>query len=377
MTDTLDRAQSRPRPKAGILDITPYVGGKAKAAGFAHPLKLSSNENILGCSPLALAAYEAAGSSLNRYPDGRADTLRAAVSDRFALAPDRLVSGCGSDEIFTLICQVYCEPGDNVVQGEYGVQAYKIAARAAQAEVRFAPEPGLRLDVDAVLEQVDERTRVVFVANPSNPTGTWNTREEIERLHRRLPGEVVLVLDGAYAEFVSDPAYSPGFDLAREAENIVVTRTFSKAYGLAGLRIGWGYGPGAVIGALERVRAPFNVNGPGEAAAVAALGDQDFLDRSRALVETWRPWRAQLGGGRGLEVAPPQANCLLGRFPAAPGRTAAEAEDFLASRGILVRGLKSYGLDGALRITVGREADNRAVVEALTAFLEGSRPDHV
>jgi histidinol-phosphate aminotransferase len=370
MSETLDMPLSRPIPKPGILDISPYVGGKATAAGFANPIKLSSNENALGCSPLAIAAYEAQRSTLHLYPDGHANSLRIAVAEKNGLEPDRLIFGCGSDEIFTLLCQVYCEPGDNVVQGQYGFLAYKIAARAAQAEVRFAPEPQRRIDIDEILAQVDDRTRIVFVANPSNPTGTWNTRDEIARLHKALPGHVILVLDGAYAEFVDTADYEDGVALARRAENIVVCRTFSKIYGLAALRIGWGYAPIAMIDALERIRAPFNVNTPGQAAAVAALGDDGFLERSRALVQTWRPWLAQQFVDMGLEVTPSQGNFLLARFSKQAGRTAAEAEAFLAARGVLVRGLAGYGLGDSLRITVGLEAENRAIVDALKAFLD-------
>jgi histidinol-phosphate aminotransferase len=369
MSETLDMPLSRPTPKPGILDIAPYVGGKATAAGFANPIKLSSNENVLGCSPLALAAYEETGAKLHLYPDGHANGLRAAVADKNGLEPERLIFGCGSDEIFTLLCQVYCEPGDNVVQGQYGFLAYKIAARAAQAEVRFAAEPDRRIDVDEILAQVDDRTRIVFIANPSNPTGTWNTRDEITRLHQHLPANVILVLDGAYTEFVDTADYEDGIALARRSENIVVCRTFSKLYGLAALRVGWGYAPVAMIDAMERVRAPFNVNSPAQAAAIAALADDDFLERSRTLVLTWRPWLVQQFGGLGLEVLPSQANFLLVRFSHEAGRTAAEAEAFLASRGILVRGLAGYGLGDSLRITVGLEPDNRAVVEALAAFL--------
>ncbi len=369
MTTTLQDMLRRPRPKAGILDISPYVGGKARAAGFAEPIKLSSNENILGCSPRARAAFEAVAPRLHMYPDGQASALRAAVADRFGLEPERLVFGCGSDEIFALLCQVYCEPGDNVVQGEHGFLAYRIAARAAQASVRFAAEPGLKLDVEQVLARVDGRTRVVFVANPSNPTGTWNTRAEIERLHRALPPSVVLVLDGAYAEFADEPDYVDGLDLARGTENIVVCRTFSKAYGLAALRVGWGYAPTAIVDALDRIRPPFNVNTPAQEAAVAALGDEGFLQLSRALVQAWRPWLSDQIRTLGLQVTPSQTNFVLVRLSEEPGRTAAEAEAFLASHGILVRGLKSYGLGDCLRITVGLEAHNRAVVEALGAFL--------
>jgi histidinol-phosphate aminotransferase len=369
MTDTLDKPVDRPTPKAGILDISPYVGGKAKAAGYAEPIKLSSNENILGCSSKAIAAYAAAADQLNLYPDGQANRLRAAISEKFALEPERLVFGCGSDELFALICQVYCEPGDNIVQGQYGFLAYRIAGRAAQAEVRFADEPDLRINVDKVLDQVDARTKVVFIANPSNPTGTWNTRDEIARLHAALPKHTILVLDGAYAEFADAPDYSDGIDLARATDNIIITRTFSKAYGLAALRVGWGYAPLAVADAIERIRPPFNVNIPAQAAALAALADDDFIEQSRALVQTWRPWLAQQLGGLGLEITASQGNFLLVQFPDKPGRTAAEAEVFLASRGVLVRGVAGYGLPRGLRITIGREADNRAVADGLAAFL--------
>ena len=230
------------------------------------------------------------------------------------------------------------------MQGEYGFLAYRIAGRAAQAQVRFAAEPEFKLDVDQVLRKVDDRTRVVFVANPGNPTGTWNTRTEIARLHRSLPGDVVLCLDGAYAEFVEDPHWCDGMDLARGASNIVTTRTFSKAHGLAGLRVGWGYAPLAMVDAMDRIRAPFNVNLPAQAAALAALG---------------------------LVVAPSEANFVMVRFPTEPGRTAAEAEAALAAQGVLVRGLAGYGIGAGLRITVGLPEHNRRVVEALGAFLAG------
>ncbi len=356
-------------PKAGILDIEPYVGGKAKVEGVADPLKLSSNENILGSSPLARLAFQEAASRLHYYPDGKASPVRAAVATEYGLEPERLIFGCGSDEIFTLLAQTYCEPGDNVIQGQYGFLAYRIAARSAQAEVRFAPMPSLRFDVDAALDRVDDRTRLVFLDNPGNPTGTWLRRDEVERLHVGLPGNCILVLDGAYAEFVDDPAYSDGIDLTRRADNIVVTRTFSKIHGLGGLRVGWGYAPLEMISAMERIRAPFNVNLPAQAAAVAALGDKDFQAESRALVLQWRPWLTQQLGGLGLDVLPSQGNFVLAGFPKTAGKTAREAEDHLASHGILVRGLANYGLADHLRITIGKEEHNRAVVEALAEFL--------
>ncbi len=366
---TPSSVRDRPRPKPGILDIAQYVPGKAKAEGIEHPVKLSSNENILGCSPAALAAAQAAAGRSQLYPDGKAGALRAAIAARYGLEPERLVFGCGTDEIFALLNQVYLEPGDNVVQGEYGFGAYAIGARANMGEVRFAPEPNLRIDVDAVLALVDERTRLVFIANPGNPTGTWIGRDEVERLHRGLPPGVLLVLDGAYAEFNRDPAFTDGLDLARDAVNVVVTHTFSKLHGLAALRVGWAYAPAEVVDALERIRPPFNTSIAGQEAAVAALGDEDFQQRSLALVDQWRAFLTQQLGGLGLEVTPSAANFILVRFPAEPGKTAAAAEAFLASRGYLTRGVGGYGLPGHLRITIGLEEHNRAVVEALAEFL--------
>jgi histidinol-phosphate aminotransferase len=371
MNAPFDRsAADRPTAKPGIEQIIAYVPGKSHAQGVEHAVKLSSNENILGCSPLAQAAHAEAGARLNVYPDSQTTALRQAVAEHYRLEPERLVFGCGTDEILgRLVQQVYLEPGDNIVQGEYGFGAYGIGARACQAEVRLAPEPALRIDVDAMLALVDARTRLVFITQPSNPTGTWITAEETARLHAGLPRSVMLVIDAAYAEFCTDPRFTDGLELARTASNIIVTHTFSKLHGLAALRIGWGYVPIEAAEAIERIRLPFNTSIAGQTAAIAALSDEDFQARSLALVETWRPWLTQQLGGLGLEVTPSGANFVLARFPAAPGRTAAEAEAFLAARGYIVRGVANYGLPDWLRITVGLEAHNRAVVEALADFL--------
>jgi histidinol-phosphate aminotransferase len=364
------RPQS-PRPKSGILDIAPYIGGKSKAAGFADPIKLSSNENVLGCSPAATAAYLAAASTLNLYPDGKAGVLRAAIAERFGLEPERLVFGCGSDELFMLLAQVYLEPGDNIVQTEFAFLSYRICAWACQGEVRFAPQPDLRMDVDEILALVDDRTKLVFIAIPDNPTGAWLSGSEVRRLHEGLPSDVILVLDGAYYEYATDPTIEDPIAFARGKDNVVVTRTFSKMHGLAALRVGWGYAAPAVVDAIERIRLPFNVSIPAQEAAVAALGDEDFVARSLALIERWRPWMAQQIGGLGLEVYPTQCNFVLVRLPPLPGRSAADAEAFLAARGILVRGLANYKMGDFIRITVGLESDNRALVDGLAAFVDG------
>jgi histidinol-phosphate aminotransferase len=360
----------QPRPKSGILDIAPYIGGKSKAPGFDTPIKLSSNENVLGCSPKATEAYLAAASRLHLYPDGKATVLRDAISQRFGLPPESLTFGCGSDELFMLLAQVYLEPGDNIVQTEFAFLSYRICARACQAIVRSAPQPDLRIDVDQMLGLVDERTRLVFVAIPDNPTGAWLDGAELRRLHEGLPEDVILVLDAAYHEYATDPSIEDPIAFARGKTNVVVTRTFSKMHGLAGLRVGWGYADPAIIDAIERIRLPFNVSIPAQEAAVAALADEAFVARSLALVERWRPWMNQQIGGLGLDVYPTQCNFVLARCPPQPGRTAADAEAFLARRGILVRGLANYAMGDFIRITIGHEEQNRALVDGLAAFVE-------
>jgi histidinol-phosphate aminotransferase len=359
---------SAPTPKSGILDIAAYVPGKSKAEGVANPVKMSANENPLGCSPLAKAAFAAAAERLSLYPDGKAGVLRAAVAAHYGLEPERLIFGCGSDEVFEDLAQAYLEPGDNVIQGQFGFAAYAIFARACQAQVRYAPMPNLRLEVEAILDLVDERTKIVFLDNPGNPTGTFMPRDEVARLHAALPGNVILVLDGAYGEFADDPAYSDGVELARTSANIMVTHTFSKL-GLASARVGWGYAPAEMIAAMELIRQPFNLTIAGMEAAVAMLADRDFIEQSVALVKQWRPWLAQQLGGLGLEAAPSQANFILVRFPQTPGKTAAEADVFLGSRGYIVRNTTGYGLPDCLRITIGLEEHNRAVVEVLREFM--------
>lgn len=357
---------SVPTPKPGILDIGQYRPGKSEAAGFENPVKLSANENILGCSPAATEAFATAAPSLHLYPDGRGGILRAAIAEHYGLEPERLILGCGTDEIFGLLNQVYLAPGDNMVQGQYGFGAYAIGARAAGGVVKFAPERDYTVDVDALLAQVDERTRLVFIANPANPTGTWITGEQVRRLHAGLRGDILLVLDGAYAEFVTDPAFDDGLDLARGAQNVVVTHTFSKIHGLAALRVGWAYAPEPVAGAVDRIRLPFNTSIPAQRAAVAALADKEFQKKARDHVAHWRPRLTQQLRGIGLEVINSGGNFVLVGFPA--GRAAA-AEDHLASRGLIVRGVAGYGLPDHLRITIGLEEHNQAIVDALADFL--------
>lgn len=359
----------RPEPKAGILDIVAYKPGKASVDGVENPVKLSSNENILGASPKARAAYLAAADRLAVYPDGRANKLRAAVSAHFGLEPERLAFGDGTDELLHLLAQVFLDPGDNIVMGEYGFGAYAIGARACQGEVRHAPEPGFKIDVEEMLKRVDGRTRLVFVTQPGNPTGTYLTGDEVRALHAGLPGDVCLVLDEAYAEFADEAGYASGLELAREAQNVVVTRTFSKIHGLAALRVGWAYCPPHIADALDRIRAPFNTSIAGQEAAIAALADAEFQAKSARMVQDGRRRLTDSLRQAGLEVVPSQANFVLVGFPTTPGRTAAEAETFLARNGYIVRGVANYGLPHHLRITIGLPEHTEAVSGLLADFM--------
>ena len=355
-----------PTPKPGILDIAPYVGGKSRIEGVAEPMKLSSNENMLGAGEKARGAYEAAVRNIHIYPDGRATKLRQAVADHHGLEAERLIFGNGSDEVFALLNQTYLTPGDNIVTGQYGFLAYRISAKANQAEVKLAPEPEFKATPEALLEQVDERTRIVYVSSPSNPTGSYNTGEEIRRLHEGLRPDILLVVDEAYAEYVTEPDWETSFPLARDSDNVVVTRTFSKIHGLGGLRIGFGYAPLKVAEAVDRIRLPFNVSVPGIEAAVAALGDEAHQKASRELIHTWRPRLTQAIRGFGFDVLPSAGNFVLVRFKDVDQST--RANDYLNSKGIIVRPVGGYGLPECLRITVGTEDQNRAVIDALSEF---------
>jgi histidinol-phosphate aminotransferase len=358
------------QPKDGILELHPYVPGKATAEGFAVPTKLSANENAFGCPASAKAAFVAAAEKLNLYPDPRATGLRTAIAERFGLEPERLIFGCGSDELFTIACQTFLNDGDTITQPAHGFAAWAIAATAAGGKVVSAPERDGVVDVDALLAKVDERTRIVFVANPANPTGTYISTSEVRRLHAGLPASVMLLYDGAYAEFAAPfDDYDDGLEWARTAKNVFVTRTFSKIYGLATLRVGWGYADAEVIAAMDRIRLPFNISTPGLAAAQAALDDEDFVTRSVEHVRRWTPVFEQRLAGIGLRPLRSATNFVTVAFPDVPGRTATDVEAHLASLGILVRGLKNYGLTDCLRITIGLDEQNERVLDAIDAFL--------
>jgi histidinol-phosphate aminotransferase len=359
---------SPPRPRPGILDIAPYVAGKASAPGATKVYKLSANENALGASPKALAAYRDAALELHLYPDPKANALRQALAEKHGLDPARLVFGTGSDEIFSMACIAFLEAGDNMIQPAHGFAAWAIAARAVGGQVRNAPERDGVADVDAILALVDARTRIVFLANPANPTGTWLPLAEVLRLHAALPEHALLVLDEAYVEFARAALDSrAGLALADRAQNVLVTRTFSKLYGLAALRIGWGYAAAPLVDALDRFRLPFNTPRPAQAAALAALNDDDFAQRSIAHAEVGRAALADLLTRFDFTPLRSAANFVTARAPG--GRDATDVERLLAERGVLVRGLKNYGLPQHLRISVGADEAMATFAAAISATL--------
>ncbi len=361
--------EKRPQPRPGIMKIARYVGGEGGLPGIDDPIRLASNESALGPSPKAIAAYAAAKDSLHRYADGGAAALRRALGARHGIDPDRIVVGNGSDEIIGLVTKAYAGPGDEVLFSRHGFAMYPIATLAAGATPVTAPEAGYRADVDAMLGLVTEKTKIVFLANPNNPTGSYVTAGEVARLHAGLPPHVLFVVDAAYAEYVTRNDYTDGLELAKTHENVATMRTFSKIYGLAALRVGWCYAAPAVCDVLHRTRGPFNVNAAAQAAALAALDDVGHIDRARAHNDIWLPWFAEQVQQLGLTVLPSIGNFVLVGFPSEDGRNAEAAEAHLKADGVIPRPVAGYGLPDFLRITVGLEDEMRAVVASLRTFV--------
>src|SRR5215475_11595906 len=362
-------SSARPQPRPGVLDIDAYVPGKSSAPGVAKVFKLSSNETPLGPSPRAIAAYKAWADHLEDYPDGSASELREAIGRAFGLDPDRIVCGAGSDDLLHLLAHAYLVDGDEAIHTMHGFLIYPIVTLGAGAKPIVAPETSYTADVDAILAAVTDKTKIVFIANPNNPTGTCLSFDEVKRLQKGLPPHVLLVIDAAYAEYVRRNDYEAGIELVATSENVVMCRTFSKIYGLAALRLGWMYGPAHVVDAINRIRGPFNVNSAAMAAGVAAIGDTAHVETARLHNDKWLAWLTQEIGKLGLEVTPSIANFVLIHFPKAKGKTAEDADAFLSKRGLILRRVKSYHLPNALRMTVGSEEANRLVVAALAEFL--------
>jgi len=358
-------------PRPGIMKIAPYVPGKDSIDGKPTIAKLSSNEGALGPSPKAMAAYAKAAAELHRYPDGASDKLRQAIGRHYGLDAARIVCGCGSDELINLLIRAYCGPGDELIYSQYGFLMYPINALGVGATPIAAPEKDYRADVDAILGKVTDRTRVVCLANPNNPTGSYITRDEVRRLQAGLPKNVLLVIDAAYAEYVSRNDYESGLELVDRADNVVMTRTFSKIYGMGGLRLGWMYGPPAVVDVINRLRQPFNVNLAAQMAGIAALEDIAHTDASRTNNDIWLPWLSAELAKLGLKPLPSVGNFVTVGFGSQ--ERAKAANDWLMNDGLIPRLVAAYGLTEHLRITIGTEAEMKAVRDSLQRFVAQSK----
>lgn len=359
----------RPKPLPQLAGVNAYVPGEAPKYTGGPSYKLASNENPLGASPKAKAVYAAMAAKLELYPDGVARDLKAAIAKKHGLDPNRLVVGAGSDEIFLMLGRAYLGPGDESICTLHAFAIYAIIAQQQGSKIIEVPEKNFTADVDAILAAVTPKTKIVWLANPNNPTGTYLPYDEVKRLHAGLPPHVLLVLDGAYAEFVRKNDYASGIELASQHENVIMTRTFSKLFGLAGLRVGWGYAPAHVVDAIERVRMPFNVNLAAQAAAIAALEDEAFTEESLAHNDRELPRLVAGLKALGLEVIDGVGNFCVAKFPETKGKTAAEALAYMKNHGVTLRGLGGYRMPNHLRISVGTVAGNDAALKHLSDFL--------
>ena len=358
-------------PRPGIMKIAPYVPGKDSIDGKETMAKLSSNEGALGPSPKAMEAYAKAASELHRYPDGDTSKLRKAIGRHYGLDPARIVCGAGSDEILNLLVRAYCGPGDELLYSQYGFLMYAINALGVGATPVAAPAKDYGSDIDALLAAVTERTRIVCLANPNNPTGTYVTKDDVRRLHAGLPKNVLLIIDAAYAEYVSKNDYESGVELVDQAENVVMTRTFSKIYGPGGLRLGWMYGPAGIVDVMSRLRQPFNVNLAAQIAGIAALEDIAHTDASRTNNDIWLPWLSDELKKLGLAPLPSVGNFVLVGFGSK--ERAMAANDWLLNDGLIPRLVAGYGLPEHLRITVGTETEVKAVQASLARFVAAKK----
>ncbi len=355
-----------PKAKPYISAITPYVGGKSKAGNATRIIKLSSNENPYGPSPAALAAYAQAADSLHRYPEDGCASLRAAIAARHGFDPAQIICGVGSDEVLGMLVHAYAGVGDEVVFCEHGFLMYRVYSNQYGATPVAVPERHLRSDVDALLAAVTDNTRLMFIANPNNPTGSYITKDDIARLRANLRDDIILVLDGAYAEYMVADDYSDGRELVLNT-NTVITRTFSKVYGLPALRVGWGYGPPHIIDTLYRVRDPFNINQPAIAAAIAALNDIEYTLQQVALNNAERERVRRAIEAMGVATHPSVTNFILLAFESP--KQAAAINAALLQRGIIIREVINYGLPHCLRMSIGTASENDAFLAALAESL--------
>lgn len=354
-----------PHPRPGILEVKPYVAGEGRVNDGITPVRLASNENSLGCSEKAKAAYLAIANDIHRYPDGASADLRASIAEMYNMSASRIVCGHGSEELIALLTRAYAGPGDEVICSEYGFAMFPIFATGAGAKLVIAREDNLRTDLEAVLNAVTDKTKIVYLANPNNPTGSYVTAAEIKNFCERLSPEILLIIDSAYAEFVEEEDYTDGRDIVDAHPNTVMLRTFSKIHGLAGLRLGWGYFPEEIAGVLNRIRGTFNISLPAQAAGVAALNDYEFMLRTVTLAREGRAYLGKELEALGIKVSPSVCNFLLVEF----GPKAEDIRLQLKEQGIFVRQMGSYNLPDHLRVSTGTEAENKRLIKGLAGIL--------
>jgi|TARA_Y100000814_G_scaffold216138_1_gene160861 histidinol-phosphate aminotransferase len=365
---------SSPSPLPGLKNISPYVGGDSDISGFDRVIKLASNEGAFGPSQKTIKAINSAIKDSHRYPDGDSQELREAISQKYSLELERLVCGCGSDELINLLCRTYAAPGDEIVHTAHGFAMYPIYAKTVGAVPISAPENNITACVPNIVNAITERTKLVFIANPNNPTGTYLPASQLMSLHQQIPSNVLLIIDSAYAEYVQEKDYSPGFELAKQNNNVIMLRTFSKIYGMGGIRLGWGYFPKEVADILNRVRSPFNVSFVAQAAGLAAIQDDEFVKSSQNHNHKLLKWTQEKLRSLGLIVPDSFGNFVLVRFPNSKNekdndKSAEKADAHLKSCGIIVRRLAGYGLPDALRVTIGTEEEMKSVINSITEFL--------
>jgi len=357
--------QALPQPKPGILDIKPYIGGEGRVDSSIRLARLASNENALGCSPKAQQAYLKAAGDLQRYPDGSAAELRAALGKTYNLAPEKIICGSGSEELIALLVRAYAGPGDEVLYSQYGFLMYPLCAKSVGATPVAVPEIDFRTDIEGILKAVTPRTKMLLLANPNNPTGSYLSQGEMKYLLEKLPSHILVLLDSAYAEFVQEKDYDDGKSLVDAHPNAVMLRTFSKIYGLAALRLGWGYCSEEIVGVVNRVRGAFNVNAPAQAAGIAALSDHEFLKKTIEMTVTGRKFLEEQLKALGVKTWPSVGNFLLAGF----GARAEEIRLGLKEKGVFIRQMGAYNLPQHLRITVGTAEDNNQLIDALKPLL--------
>ena len=360
---------SGPKTHSWINDLDVYISGKSKAGDIKNPHKLSANESALGPSPMAMEAYKNATSELHRYPDPTYNELRTTLAEKYDIEPRQILCGVGSDEILKLACRAYIKPGDEALYVAHSFSMYPIAIKSVGGVAIEVKDVDYTANIDNILKAITDKTRIIFIANPNNPTGTYLSVKEIEHLWQNIPKNILLILDAAYAEFVNDDDYDAGIELAGRARNVLMTRTFSKLYGLAALRLGWGYACPEISETLDKIRDPFNVPSSAQVAGVAALNDLEFQQKATSFNQKWRTWLSKELSALGLMVIPSATNFILFGFEN-KNKSAKDANDFLTNRGYILRYYSGQGLENFLRLTVGTEKENKEIIKLLNEFLE-------